>query len=147
MDVKSILKMALNPYVLAAAGTFAGYRWHKKAGIKNRYVGSGAGLLAGYVAGSMAQRMLGPAQAPQLPAEQQQAQGDFVELDLGETPFGVGTAYGPRQLPAPQFDSSPANVQAGEGSYGATSYNVRDTEAAMGEAEEILAEKRRNGSN
>jgi hypothetical protein len=165
MDFKDILKIAAGPFGLMLLGGYVGYRYGTKLSIHNKLVGAGTGAVAGYAASQALSKLLTPAtttttaeqqaaalDAAQKLAEQEQTLRDYVSLGAPRAPMPTPLALpphmrqvAPRQQPILQ--TSPANVRAGEGSYGGTSYNVEETEATMGEAEDLLAYKQAKGSN
>lgn len=105
MDVKEILRLALHPMLLAAAGGYGGKYANSKYKMKiNPWLAGLGGAAIGYVVGKGIQGMLPvPAtQQVQAPQPQAQAQGMTPTLDLS---FGGEPA--PRQLPPPQVVQPP----------------------------------------
>lgn len=159
MDIKAILGLVASPTVLAGLGGWLGYKYGKKASIKNKYVAGGVGVGAGWLIGKTLQSVTAPpVVAPpvqQITDTEQPPQGDYLNLDLDASPQPMALPapqnpwdqFQQAAPPTPQFDTSPANVHTAEGSYGKSSYNVEGVENAMDEAEMMMELEKRNGRN
>lgn len=165
MTIKDILGLATGSTGLAILGGYVGYKYGDKVSIKNKYVGAGAGAATGLLVaqilgkffGGSSQAQLQAQQAAQLQAQEQaQAAGDYVDFEAPEgytpppqplaLPGRIQQVQPVQQQPQMHIRTSPANVHEGNGSYSGTSYDVSDVEAAVSEAEDLLAYKQRRGN-
>jgi hypothetical protein len=143
MDIKALLGLVASPTILAGVGGWLGYKYGKKASIQNKYIAGGVGLGAGYLLGKTLQGISAPPAAPaaqpvpQVVDPEQPPVGDYLSLNFDA----------PHALPDPEFDTSPANEYAGEGSYKKTSYNVQKVEDAMDQMEALMQLEKKNGTN